>query len=422
MPAFLGFSPRSSAGAGGNGGGQILTHDSDGGGQRQEAPRATAEEATAHKEAGGKAHQLLEQELQATEAAALREMELLEDVILSEGVRRDEVRPGGGRIGGWEGVSGLATPQRSTDTAADPSKAHRGGSMFEGGQDFWGGRFLIAPPQATGGGEQGLGATSFQRKACLQIEKQHSRGRGASSCGADFQGARWFFRKSLSEIGFPLPHKQSPRSPARTELLPPAETMPPPGTVPPRPALPVLQRQAHEAPPPTQVDALLPRSAVEGLGCSTHHNGDQVARAPPEQEVQGLLADRNHPWWRRGSGLRAAATCRGPLALILVWGLQSALHMLRYQPRASLVAARVPGLPGTLVTRWWGCAPRAPCSSAGLPELIMYSRYTGRWKSPARTARLDLRPGKWWEKPLASVQKAEKAPAQMMPWGWEPST
>lgn len=57
----------------------------------------------------------------------------------------------------------------------------------------------------------------------------------------------------------------------------------------------------------------------------------------------------------------------------------------------------------------------APWGGGRLPELIMYSRYTGRWKSPERTPRLGFRPGKMREKPLASVQKAEKAPAQMMP-------
>lgn len=71
-----------------------LTHNCDGGGLGQEPPAAAEEEAAPHEEAGSKAGELLEVKLETAEEAALGELNLPENVILSKGENGDEVCPG----------------------------------------------------------------------------------------------------------------------------------------------------------------------------------------------------------------------------------------------------------------------------------------------------------------------------------------
>lgn len=74
----------------------------------QEPPAAAEEEAAPHEKAGSEAGQLLEAKLETPEEAALGELQLPENVILSKGENGDEVCAGNRK---W-GDSAEAPPMR----------------------------------------------------------------------------------------------------------------------------------------------------------------------------------------------------------------------------------------------------------------------------------------------------------------------
>lgn len=51
------------------------------------------------------------------------------------------------------------------------------------------------------------------------------------------------------------------------------------------------------------------------------------------------------------------------------------------------------------------------------PLAMMYSLIIGSLKNQDRVAKWGVMPGKMVEKPVASVQKLQKAPKVKMPWG-----